>query len=187
MRAFWQDRPDGTYEFLDITIEETWLGMEECYRLGYVKSIGVSNFTAAQVQRIMAVAQIKPVVNQIEWHVNFNRKKMRDFCAARGITITSYSPLGSPRRPWAKPDGPSVALDHEKIVKIGKKYGKTPAQVALRYLVRIFIYEPLRFIVSTWVPIIDNHLFFTGWYEYCCNSKVIHEGTHPGKYRHFWF
>lgn len=58
-----------------------------------------------------------------------------DFCASRSITITAYSPLGSPDRPWAKPNDPQL-LDDQKLRQIAQKYGKTPAQIVLRYQVQ---------------------------------------------------
>lgn len=122
-------------DYAEIPLEETWRGMEECYRLGYAKSIGLSNFNSLQIERILAVAKVKPVVNQVECHPNLNQKKLREFCAARGIIITSYSPLGAPLRPWAKPGDPMVVIGQPEIVEMGKKYRKTPAQIVLRYLV----------------------------------------------------
>lgn len=116
---------------------DTWQGMEECVKLGLTKSIGLSNFNSQQIDRILSIAQIKPVMNQIECHPNLNQKKLRDFCKQRDIVITAYSPLGSPKRSWAKPTDPQVAIEASEILEISKKYEKTPAQVVLRYLVNI--------------------------------------------------
>lgn len=113
----------------------TWKGMEECVKLGLTKSIGLSNFNSIQIDRIFLIATIKPVINQVECHINLNQKKLREFCAARNIAITAYSPLGSPMRPWAKSDDPQININQTE--EIAKKYGKTPAQVILRYLVDI--------------------------------------------------
>ncbi|XP_051170315.1 aldo-keto reductase family 1 member B1-like [Leptopilina boulardi] len=116
---------------------ETWKGMEQCFKLGLTKSIGLSNFNSQQIDRILSIAKIKPVINQIECHPNLNQKKLINFCKERDIAITAYSPLGSPKRLWAKPDDSQVAIDHPIIAKIGEKYKKSPAQVVLRYLIEI--------------------------------------------------
>lgn len=110
--------------------------MEECCKLGLTKSIGLSNFNSQQIERVLSIAKIKPVMNQVECHPNLNQRKLRNFCKERGIVITAYSPLGSPKRSWVKPDDPQVAIEHPTIIKIGKKYHKSPAQIVLRYLVR---------------------------------------------------
>ncbi|XP_043266025.1 aldo-keto reductase family 1 member B1-like [Colletes gigas] len=116
---------------------DTWRGMEECVKLGLTKSIGLSNFNSQQIDRILSIAEIKPVMNQVECHPNLNQTKLRQFCAERGIAITAYSPFGSPLRPWAKPGDPKVTMDAPEIVELAKKYNKSSAQVILRYLVDI--------------------------------------------------
>lgn len=126
------DSIQGSVDYLD-----TWKGMEDCVKLGLTKSIGLSNFNSVQVDRILSIAQIKPVMNQVECHPSLNQKKLREFCAKRNIAITAYSPLGSPARPWAKPGDPQLIIEQPEIVAIAKKYAKSPAQVILRYLVDI--------------------------------------------------
>lgn len=113
--------------------------MEKCVKLNLTKSIGLSNFNSEQVNRILDVAKIKPVINQVECHVNLNQKKLRNFCKERGITITAYSPFGAPNTPGSNTGFKStekVALDSPVIEQISKKYNKSRYQVALRYLVR---------------------------------------------------
>lgn len=116
---------------------DTWRGMEECVRLGLTKSIGLSNFNSQQIERILSIAKIKPVTNQVECHLNLNQKKLREFCGKRDIVLTAYSPLGSPMRPWADPKELKYSFDEPEVKEISKKYGKTPAQIVLRYLVDI--------------------------------------------------
>ncbi|KAF2894858.1 hypothetical protein ILUMI_11328 [Ignelater luminosus] len=122
---------------IDYDYVETWKGMEECVKLGLTKGIGLSNFNSKQIERVLNAATIKPVVNQVEVHPNLNQKKLIKFCKDRGLVVTAYSPFGSPTRPWAKPGDPVLSLADPRLVKIGEKYGKTSAQVVLRYLIEI--------------------------------------------------
>ncbi|XP_064630730.1 aldo-keto reductase family 1 member B1-like [Lineus longissimus] len=113
-------------------ILDTWQGMEECVKLKLAKSIGVSNFNSKQIEKILKAAKIKPANLQIEAHPYFGNGKLVKFALDRGITVTAFSPFGSPDRDWAKPDDPFILKD-EKVKKMAEKYGKTPAQVVLRW------------------------------------------------------
>ena len=142
---------------LSVSPVDTWRAMEMLVEKGLVKSIGVSNFNKAQIEDIVANAkvrrerenvfyvskihfesnfQIKPVTNQVECHPYLPPDKLLATCAAHGITLTAYSPLGSPDRPWAKPGDPSLLAD-PKLQEIGKRHGKSAAQVLLRWQVNM--------------------------------------------------
>ncbi|XP_015112513.1 1,5-anhydro-D-fructose reductase [Diachasma alloeum] len=124
---------NGKYLFSDIDYLDTWKGMEECVRLGLVRSIGVSNFNSQQITRLMGAATIKPVNNQVEVNVNFNQRPLIEFCKQQNITVTAYSPLGRP----GNRHGVVNSLDDPKMQTIAEKYKKTPAQIALRYLYQL--------------------------------------------------
>ena len=89
---------------------------------GRVKSVGVSNFTTANLQKIIDATGVAPAVNQIELHPAFQQKELRDFHAKHGITTESWSPLGQ-----------GAGLTNETITAIAGKHRKTPAQVVLRW------------------------------------------------------
>ncbi|PSN46497.1 hypothetical protein C0J52_09047 [Blattella germanica] len=118
----------------DVDYVDTWKQMEECAKQGLAKSIGLSNFNSQQITRILEVATIKPVVNQVECHPYLNQSKLIAFCKERDIVVTAYSPLGSPGV-IAKPDTPAPLKD-PIITKIAEKHGKSVAQTILRYLIQ---------------------------------------------------
>ena len=80
--------------------------------------------------------QIVPATNQVESHPYLNQTKLRDFCGKHGITITAYSPLGSPDKPFKQESEPQPLLQDSRILDIAKRNDKTPAQILLRWQVR---------------------------------------------------
>ncbi|XP_063632234.1 aldo-keto reductase family 1 member B1-like isoform X1 [Cydia splendana] len=122
----------GKIQFSEVDYVDTWKALEPLVAEGLVRSLGLSNFNSKQITRVLEVAKVKPVVNQVECHPYLNQQRLKDFCEARGIKLTAYSPLGSPDRPWAKPGEP-LLMEDPKLKAIADRLGKTPAQVLIRY------------------------------------------------------
>eukprot|EP00039_Didymoeca_costata_P000706 m.46876 g.46876 ORF g.46876 m.46876 type:complete len:378 (-) comp10424_c0_seq1:1082-2215(-) len=122
-------REDNSIIYDDnVTIVDTWKAMEELVDLGLVKAIGLSNFNSKQIEEIMANSRIKPACNQVESHVFFQQEKLIGFCKQHNIVATAYSPLGT----GAQVDGHVIAK-LPQLEEIGKKYGKSAAQVAIAF------------------------------------------------------
>jgi len=133
----WPRDEQGNVAFEDDVTDytETWKGMIECKELGLTRSIGLSNFTEKQIKRILDLGLERPVNMQIEVNPFFLNESLVEFCKREKIQVTCFSPLHKPSRSWSKPDDPFVATD-ETLINIGKKFNKTPMQVALRFLLQ---------------------------------------------------
>jgi diketogulonate reductase-like aldo/keto reductase len=103
---------------------DTWKALEQIYKDGRAKSIGVSNFKPHHLDKLLESAEIIPAVNQIELHPNLPQQETREACDKHGIIVESYSPLGGSN---------SHLFDNQTLIDIGAKYDKTPAQVILRW------------------------------------------------------
>jgi len=104
---------------------DTWKALVELYKEGKVRAIGVSNFQIHHLQDIMDHFDEIPTVNQVELHPYLTQEELREFCAKHNIKVEAWSPLGRGR-----------LLDLPELKRIAEKYGKTPAQVVLRWHVQ---------------------------------------------------
>ncbi|XP_068133676.1 aldo-keto reductase family 1 member C1-like [Hyperolius riggenbachi] len=115
-----------------------WEAMEKCKDIGLVKSIGLSNFNRRQVEKILNKPGLKhkPVCNQVECHPYLNQSKLLSFCKSHDILLTAYSVLGSHRhKTWVDQNLP-LLLEDPTLSEIGKKYNKSPANIAIRYQIQ---------------------------------------------------
>lgn len=124
----------GNLKFSDVDYLDTWRAMEQLVDKGLVKSIGISNFNSEQITRIFESCRIKPVVNQVECNPTINQKRLIQFCKARHIKVTAYSPLTKPHAWVADKSGPKPAFLDQRVIDIATIHKKTPAQVVLRFL-----------------------------------------------------
>lgn len=125
----------GKLVYSDVHYNETWPELEKCVDEGLVRSIGLSNFNSKQVTEIFNGARIKPAVLQCEAHPYLIQKELIAHCRNLNIVFTAYSPLGSPDRPWAK-EGEPLLLEDPKLIAIGKKYNKSPAQICIKWQIQ---------------------------------------------------
>lgn len=103
---------------------EAWQGMIELQQKGLAKSIGVCNFQVSHLQRIIDETGVKPVINQIELHPLLQQRQLNAWNATHKIQTESWSPLAQ---------GGKGVFDQKIIRELADKYGKTPAQIVIRW------------------------------------------------------
>ena len=105
-------------------VKGSWLAMEELYKQGKIKAIGVSNFEPLQLEELLAYATIKPVVNQIETHAFYHQHSSYKNFKKQDIQLEAWSPLAQ---------GRNGLFTNKTLAEIGNKYGKSNAQISLRW------------------------------------------------------
>lgn len=98
--------------------------MEKAYKEGKVKAIGLSNFNEAQIKEILDTCEVKPAILQTEVHSYSQEKKLKQFLDQNGIVIQAWYPLGH---------GDKALINEKLFTELGKKYGKSNAQIILRW------------------------------------------------------
>ncbi|GJP32746.1 hypothetical protein CLOM_g17341 [Closterium sp. NIES-68] len=141
---------------MSLNVAELWAGMEQLVSSGQVKAIGVANFSAPMVLDLLSHAHVLPAVVQAEIHPLWRQEQLVEVCHAHGIHVSAHTPLGTPgvaplalssqeqaeMSQWSVPapagkgrsrtvHGPM--LRHYAVQEVAEKYGKTPAQVILRW------------------------------------------------------
>lgn len=101
---------------------ETWKAMEELYHKGKVRSIGISNFLVHHLEAFLPECKVIPAVNQVEFHPELIQPELLKYCQKKGIQIEAWAPMMKGR-----------VNDIPVIQALSAKYGKTPAQIVLRW------------------------------------------------------
>lgn len=107
----------------DIPLEETLTAFADLVQAGKVKNIGISNFIRSRVDKAVQLSALPIAVNQVEYHPFLNQEHLRQHCQQQHILLTAYSPLAI-----------GAILTDETLLDLATKHAKTPAQIALRWL-----------------------------------------------------
>lgn len=126
---------NGTYYDADYT--DTWQGMVEAKKLNLTRSIGVSNFNQAQLDRLLATSTEVPAVLQVEINLNLQQPELLKYCKEHNIAVTGYTPFGSLFPTKAKEDAPEPRVNDPALVAIASKYNRTVPQINLKYLMQL--------------------------------------------------
>ncbi|KAM6989679.1 putative oxidoreductase ZK1290.5 [Tautogolabrus adspersus] len=104
---------------------ETWRALEELYKEGVCRSIGVSNFLVHHLEQLKEDCSVVPHVNQVEYHPFQQPIKLMDYCRQEGIVFEGYSPLAK-----------GQVISDQTVLHIAKKYRRTPAQICIRWSIQ---------------------------------------------------
>ncbi len=105
---------------------EAWRALEDAYKAGKLKAIGVSNFQIADIESLLETAEIKPMVNQILLHISNTPVELVEYCQKNGIAVEAYSPIAH-----------GEILNQPEIKKIADKYNVSVPQLCIRYTLQL--------------------------------------------------
>ena len=105
---------------------EAWKALEEAYKAGKIKSIGLSNFKKEDIENIINNCSVKPVVNQILAHISNTPLELIEYCKEQGILVEAYSPIGH-----------GELMKNEELKQIAKKYDVSVPQLGIRYCLQL--------------------------------------------------
>lgn len=130
LRAFEESRRKLGVDYIDLYLihwpgrdkyKETWRAFGKLYHEGYIRAIGVSNFQIRHLESLKETSGIIPAVNQVEFHPLLTQKELLAYCKREGIQLEAWSPIMKGN------------LDLPLLQELAAKYGKTPAQIVLRW------------------------------------------------------
>lgn len=116
-------KPDPAFIDWQTLDRESWRALETLYRAGRVRAIGLSNFLPHHIESLLETAQILPMVNQLELHVGYTQEAAVQYCREKHIQVQAWSPLGRTR-----------IMAEPLVTALADKYGVTPAQLLLLFL-----------------------------------------------------
>lgn len=131
LASFEESRKKLDLEYIDLFLihwpvkgkfKDTWRALEKLYHEGKVRAIGVCNFKVHHLKDLLSSCEVKPVINQVEYHPRLTQKDVLQFCKENDIQLEAWAPLMRGK-----------ILDHPVITELAEKYGKTPAQIVLRW------------------------------------------------------
>ncbi|MCX7735764.1 MAG: aldo/keto reductase [Candidatus Kapabacteria bacterium] len=135
LKAFEQSLKNLQMDYIDLYLihwpvenlrKESWKALESLYEQKVVRSIGVSNYTIRHIKELLTYANVVPVVNQVEFSPFLYQKELQEFCMENKIYIEAYTPLTRGQR-----------LNDPRLLQLAEKYGKTPAQILIRWTLQI--------------------------------------------------
>ena len=118
-------RPDLETKNWEKLVQESWKALEDLHQQGKIKSIGVSNFLPHHLEVLKETAQVLPMVDQLELHVGYMQEAAVQYCKENGIQVQAWSPLGRRR-----------VLEEPMVLQMAQKYGVSPAQLLLKFLLQ---------------------------------------------------
>lgn len=112
---------------------QTYKAMEKLLKTGKTKAIGISNFSRAELDRLLKETTIIPAVHQMELHPWLQQQSFFDYHKSKGIHVTQYSPFGNQNEIYSSSGHTAKLIETPVLVEIGKKYGKSGAQTVLAW------------------------------------------------------
>ena len=128
-------REDPKDRFEMVSIYDFWPKMEHLVDIGKVKYLGVSNYNVQCLCNLLSICRIKPIVNEVEYHLFYIQKNLKEFCEKQNIAVIAYYPMphGNGARMFIKNNPEFDIFEDELIIELSKKYKKTPGQIILNW------------------------------------------------------